>query len=153
MWPPLQNHMKAVTTKYYANRRYSVSSLIPWWCRNEIANNGYLTVNTNAVKRKRFSILKWLNPDIYSSAHYEEMPRYRESDFVDDVRWDLVKNPWEKDEPQELIEPQFHDIKEKTDWLENVLPIVKCEKRGILFPLCDTLPIGWSLKNGKITLY
>lgn len=147
--------MRVVTARYAAFRQRNINSLLSWHSRNEYALYGYITPSTKPIK-KPFRISRFLDSGEYHDYYYDEdgeLLRYDSS--LEIVDWQCIRNPWESDEDEALwLEREFYTIEQKEKYLlDGVMLDAQCESRGIMYPPFGCLPIGWMLKNGKVTLW
>lgn len=136
----------------WRNRRWSNATLLTWHQRIEIANHGYFVAETCQQKAHRFSVGKFLGDGFDECT---EVVRFSDSEFAGN--WNAIKHPWEKEEPSQWYNPQFHDEREKMKYLDTLLFWLKAEGKadtvGVIYPYGDALPLGYAVRDGKVTLY
>lgn len=100
----------------------------------------------------RFSVGKFLGDGFDECT---EVVRFSDSEFAGN--WNAVKHPWEKEDPQEWYDPQFHNEQEKMKYLDTLVLWLKAEGKadtvGVIYPYGDALPLGYAVRDGKVTLY
>lgn len=155
--------MRVVTTQYWWKRRHSVTALLPWSLRNEVRQNGYLTLPRpwEASPRRWFSIDRWLNPDggtIDAYGRYDEpMPRYSEVFDFPMNNWNAVRHPW-NDKPVKPI-TCFHTQKERAAYLNATFDkaldhLTNGGKVTVMHLPYGGLPIvSVTSEDGKVTIF
>lgn len=145
--------MRIVTARYAAFRRRNVNSLLPWHWRNECALYGYMSVSAQPI-RKPFRISRFLDSGEYQDYYYDEDGEILRYEQPKGDSWRCVRSPWDEHEnPFVWLEREFYTIEQKEKYLHGAMLDAKCERSGIMYPPFDCLPIGWTLKNGKVTLW
>lgn len=142
--------MIVVTPLYCLNRCFSQTGLIPWYIRNEISNYGYMKFPLTNGAGRRFSIRRWLDENDVWLYELPSMPRYSEACETMPAH---VRHPWDEEETPIWLEPTFSSAKAKMDYLLDMFADMNFDECGIMCVPFDGLPIGWTCRDGKVTLY
>lgn len=145
--------MRVVTARYAVFRRRNVNSMLSWHWRNEMRLYGCFRIPTQPIERRHHSI-RFGEEEEYEFLYDDDGGILRYDSSLERVAWQHVRHPWEdEDDEPRWMKREFHTIEEKEKYLFGAMLEVKCERSSIMYPPFDCLPIGWTLKNGKVTLW